>query len=148
MTIRCSRRRFAARLRSGVGLSAAVLAEEAATPGATTKENNKAPLMMSFADLKWTELPERKGMLFAVLSGDPTKEKYTQMRKGARRNGQPAPFAQQRAQERHHQWRLVHGGGLRIGQGPRPRVNRNHARQLGARERLPRRAIRETVTVG
>ena len=64
-----------------VGLSAAALAEELGTPVATTKQNGKAPLMMAFADLKWTELPERKGMQFAVLSGDPTKGEYTQMRK-------------------------------------------------------------------
>ncbi len=64
-----------------VSLSAAALAEELATPVATTKQNDKAPLMMAFADLKWTELPERKGMQFAVLSGDPSKGEYTQMRK-------------------------------------------------------------------
>ena len=37
--------------------------------------------MVSFAELRWTELPERKGMQFAVLSGDPTTGEYTQMRK-------------------------------------------------------------------
>jgi hypothetical protein len=37
--------------------------------------------MVSFGDLKWTELPERKGMQFAVLSGDPRTGAYTQMRK-------------------------------------------------------------------
>jgi hypothetical protein len=35
------------------------------------KAENKAPLMVSFTDLKWVELPERKGMQFALLSGDP-----------------------------------------------------------------------------
>lgn len=45
------------------------------------KQENKAPLMMSLADLNWTELPERKGMQFAVLSGDPKAGEYTQMRK-------------------------------------------------------------------
>jgi hypothetical protein len=39
------------------------------------------PLMVSYTDLKWTELPERKGMQFAVLSGDPKNGVYTQMRK-------------------------------------------------------------------
>src|SRR4029453_12928792 len=39
------------------------------------------PLMVSFEDLKWTELPERKGMQFAVLSGDPKTGPYTQIRK-------------------------------------------------------------------
>ena len=55
---------------------APVFADEAAP-----KEDGKAPLMVSFTDLKWTELPERKGMQFAVLSGDPKKGEYTQMRK-------------------------------------------------------------------
>jgi quercetin dioxygenase-like cupin family protein len=58
-------------------LSSAAQAGDATNPGGVTKE----PLMMSLADLKWTELPERKGMQFAVLSGDPTKGAYTQMRK-------------------------------------------------------------------
>ena len=56
--------------------SSPVLADEAAP-----KEGGKAPLMVSFTDMKWTELPERKGMQFAVLSGDPKKGEYTQMRK-------------------------------------------------------------------
>ena len=60
-------------------VSTGVLAENVAKPGAMANEN--APLMLSFADLKWTELAERKGMLFAALSGDPTKGEYTQMRK-------------------------------------------------------------------
>jgi hypothetical protein len=47
----------------------------------TQKERGGAPLMVSFADLEWTELPERKEMQFAVLSGDPKKGEYTQMRK-------------------------------------------------------------------
>lgn len=37
--------------------------------------------MVAFADLKWTKLHERPGMMFAVLSGDRTKGEYTQMRK-------------------------------------------------------------------
>ena len=41
----------------------------------------KIPVMLSFSDMKWTELPERKGMQFAILSGDPRKGEYTQMRK-------------------------------------------------------------------
>jgi hypothetical protein len=45
------------------------------------RQDSKAPLMVSFADLKWTELPERKGMQFAVLSGDPKTGEYTQIRK-------------------------------------------------------------------
>ena len=41
----------------------------------------EAPMMVSFKDLKWTELPERPGMQFAVLSGDPKTGEYTQIRK-------------------------------------------------------------------
>ena len=39
------------------------------------------PFMVSLTDLKWAELPERKGMQFAILSGDPKTGPYTQMRK-------------------------------------------------------------------
>jgi quercetin dioxygenase-like cupin family protein len=59
--------------------AAAALAYVAATPAAT--EGKKMPLMVAFTDLKWTELPERKGMQFAVLSGDPKVGQYTQLRK-------------------------------------------------------------------
>jgi quercetin dioxygenase-like cupin family protein len=48
---------------------------------AAQKQKSKAPVMVSFADLKWLELPERKGMQFAVLSGDPKTGPYTQIRK-------------------------------------------------------------------
>src|ERR1700752_4269747 len=50
-------------------------------PTATPKGGGKAPMMVSFKDLKWVELPERKGMQFALLSGDPRTGAYTQMRK-------------------------------------------------------------------
>ena len=63
------------------GLATTVVAEEMAKPGATMKESATAPLMASFADLKWRALPERPGMQIAVLSGDPTTGAYTQMRK-------------------------------------------------------------------
>jgi hypothetical protein len=49
--------------------------------GGAQKTESKAPLMVSFTDLKWVELPERKGMQFAVLSGDPKIGPYTQIRK-------------------------------------------------------------------
>jgi len=64
-----------------IGFSTAVLADEAARPAAAEEKGGQVPLMVSFTDLKWTELPERKGMQFAVLSGDPKKGAYTQMRK-------------------------------------------------------------------
>lgn len=60
-------------------IAAAALAYTAVTPAGASDE--KMPLMVSFTDLKWTELTERKGMQFAVLSGDPKVGQYTQMRK-------------------------------------------------------------------
>jgi quercetin dioxygenase-like cupin family protein len=51
------------------------------SPAATEEGSGKAPVMVSFADMKWIELPERKGMQFAVLSGDPKMGEYTQIRK-------------------------------------------------------------------
>ena len=56
-------------------------AKQQPTPAATPKEGGEVPLMVSFTELKWVELPERKGMQFALLSGDPKKGAYTQMRK-------------------------------------------------------------------
>ncbi|MBA2302153.1 MAG: DUF4437 domain-containing protein [Acidobacteria bacterium] len=53
------------------------------------KDGGQAPLMVSFTDLKWTELPERNGMQFAVLSGDPQNGEYTQMRKVPRGSDNP-----------------------------------------------------------
>jgi len=61
---------------SAVCLCSLVLADEQ-----TMTVSGTAPLMVSFTDLKWTALPERKGMQFAVLSGDPKKGEYTQMRR-------------------------------------------------------------------
>jgi len=46
-----------------------------------SQQEGKAPFMVSFTDLKWVELPERKGMQFAALSGDPKTGAYTQIRK-------------------------------------------------------------------
>ncbi len=43
--------------------------------------NTNKPVLIAFTDLKWTALPERKGMQFAVLSGDPKTGEYTEMRK-------------------------------------------------------------------
>jgi quercetin dioxygenase-like cupin family protein len=62
-------------------LSAVLFWAPVLADGEMPKQGGKAPLMVSFTDLKWTELPERKGMQFAVLSGDPKKGEYTQMRK-------------------------------------------------------------------
>lgn len=64
-----------------VSLCAVLLVGQAAKPRASMQDGDNATLMVAFADLKWTKLPERPGMMFAVLSGDPTKGEYTQMRK-------------------------------------------------------------------
>lgn len=63
-----------------VSLATVALADQATMQTAPGKEGG-TPLMVSYAELKWTELPERKGMQFALLSGDPKNEAYTQMRK-------------------------------------------------------------------
>ena len=62
-------------------LSAAAVSADSEKPSATPKQSDKAPLLVAFADLKWTALPDRPGMQVALLSGDPTKGPYTQMRK-------------------------------------------------------------------
>ena len=53
----------------------------AAVALASAAETGTGPLMVSFKELKWTALPERAGMEFALLSGDPKAGPYTQMRK-------------------------------------------------------------------
>ena len=63
-----------------VSLSTA-LGDDKTNKSAATAKSADTPLMMSFTDLTWTELPERKGTQFAVLSGDPKTGAYTQIRK-------------------------------------------------------------------
>ena len=48
---------------------------------ATQKQAGITPFMVSSTDLKWVELPARKGMQIAVLSGNPENGPYTEMRK-------------------------------------------------------------------
>ena len=93
--------------------------------------------MVSPADLKWTALPERPGMQFAVLTGDPKTGAYTQMRKVPGGTDNPLHAHSSDAQERRDQRRLVHRSGCGVREGFRPRVDRDDARRLGARERLP-----------
>jgi hypothetical protein len=59
-----------------VGLWIPLVAQEA-----TTNQENKRPFMVSWTDLKWAEVPGRKGMQFATLSGDPKTGPYTEIRK-------------------------------------------------------------------
>lgn len=44
-------------------------------------ERATAPMMKTFDELSWVDLPQRPGMRMAVLSGDPAASAYTQMRK-------------------------------------------------------------------
>ena len=65
---------------AAVSVSLAACSDRADRPAAPENEGG-TPLMVSFADLKWTELPEVKGTQFAPLSGDPKTGEFTQMRK-------------------------------------------------------------------
>jgi hypothetical protein len=65
---------------AAVSLSMAACADRTDRPATAANEGGR-PMMVSLTDMKWTELRERKGMQFAVLSGDPTTGEYTQMRK-------------------------------------------------------------------
>lgn len=51
------------------------------TAQTTQGDSSKMPVMVSLDDMKWAALPERPGMQFAVLSGNPSSGPYTQMRK-------------------------------------------------------------------
>jgi len=62
------------------GILAAGCGDKADKPAAS-ESGSGTPMMVSFSDLKWTELPERKGMQYALLSGDPKTGAYTQIRK-------------------------------------------------------------------
>ena len=61
-------------------LSTAFGDDKTGQPAAAVKPTS-TPMMLSLTDLKWTELPERKGMQFSVLTGDPKTGEYTQIRK-------------------------------------------------------------------
>lgn len=62
-----------------VWIMAASLAVAALAAAAEKKSG--MPLMVSPKDMKWSALPERPGMQFSVLSGDPKTSEYTQIRK-------------------------------------------------------------------
>jgi quercetin dioxygenase-like cupin family protein len=66
-----------------VAVAAAALWMPMLAQEGTQRQKSEKPLMVSFADLKWVKLPERKGMQFAALSGDPKIGPYTQIRKVA-----------------------------------------------------------------
>jgi quercetin dioxygenase-like cupin family protein len=72
-------RRFFLALFAGT-LVMAALALRPPLSAARSNENDK-PTMVSFQDLKWTALPERMGMEYSILSGDPKAGAYTEIRK-------------------------------------------------------------------
>jgi hypothetical protein len=58
-----------------------VIATHESTSAQKSKTSGKPPMMVSFDELKWTDLPERPGMKVSVLSGDPKTGPYTQIRR-------------------------------------------------------------------
>ena len=54
-----------------LGLAAICAATSVAAGDQPARSSSVAPIMQSFETLAWSALPERPGMLFAVLSGDP-----------------------------------------------------------------------------
>ena len=60
-------------------LSACVAGSALADP-MPSQPHGRPPLMQSFESLKWEKLPERPGMQFSVLTGDPKTGPYTQIR--------------------------------------------------------------------
>jgi quercetin dioxygenase-like cupin family protein len=66
-------------LMATLSLAMLALSEQVVRP--TADREGSSPLMVSYAELKWIELPELKGNQFAVLSGDPKTGPFTQMRR-------------------------------------------------------------------
>jgi len=62
-----------------LGFAIAALSQEVVKP--TAEREGSSPLMVSYAELKWVDLPELKGNQVAMLSGDPNTGPFTQMRK-------------------------------------------------------------------
>ena len=57
------------------------LSEEVGKPAAEREGEGSSPIMVSYGQLTWIDLPEVKGTQFAVISGDPRTGPYTQMRR-------------------------------------------------------------------
>ncbi|HKR59604.1 MAG TPA: hypothetical protein VJS64_07705 [Pyrinomonadaceae bacterium] len=59
-----------------------ILLAHAVTRPVTQESPGNAPVMVSLADVKWIDLPERKGMQFGMISGDHNKGgEYTELRR-------------------------------------------------------------------
>ena len=65
---------------AAVILLTSACADKSSKPSAVANETGM-PVMISPTDMKWADLPQRKGMQMAVLTGDPMNREYTQMRK-------------------------------------------------------------------
>jgi hypothetical protein len=125
-----------------VSLSTA-LGDDKTDKSPAAAKSSDTPLMMSFKGLKWTELPERKGMQFAVLSGDPKTGEYTQIRKVPAGTDNPLHSHSSELKNVIISGVWYTGTACSFGQRFRPRVGCNDASQLGARKRLsPRKRLR------
>jgi hypothetical protein len=58
-----------------IGFLSQAMADPTSSP-----QDDRSPLMQSFESLKWEKLPERPGMQFSVLTGNPKAGPYTQIR--------------------------------------------------------------------
>ena len=101
------------------------------------KQESRTPFMVSLTDLKWAELPERKGMQFAILSGDPKTGPYTQMRKvpAGTDNGLHSHSSEIKNVIISGVWYT--GPDAASAKDFGPRLSRGHAGRLDAREWLP-----------
>ena len=111
---------------------------------AATSEPSATPMMVSFTELKWTELPERKGMQFAVLSGDPKSGEYTQIRKVAAGTDNPLHSHSSEIKNVIISGVWYTGDRCRVGEGLRSGIGRGDAWGLGARQWL---SLRKRVRV-
>ena len=66
-------------LMATLGCAISAMSQEVVKP--TAEREGSSPLMVSYAELKWIEVPELKGNQFAILSGDPKTGPFTQMRR-------------------------------------------------------------------
>ena len=62
-------------------LCSVCFAASAAADPMSSQQYDRLPLMQSFESLKWEKLPERPGMQFSLLTGDPRTGPYTQIRR-------------------------------------------------------------------
>ncbi len=64
-----------------VTLGGATAAAQDGTRAGPGRARAAHPVLQTPDDMRWTALPERPGMRYSVLSGDPTRTAYTQIRR-------------------------------------------------------------------